>query len=151
MPVRIPVERIREWLKVLGSVERFAARLVEKLGPVTIILYGSYARGDFNQWSDVDLVVVSDKFSGIRVLDRYKLIEDLVEPLIQPVLLAPEELREVLSRSAWKYAFQEACVIVVDGYRLRRLVEEKTGCHPRMLEELRERVASLLRETVLPA
>lgn len=53
MPV-IPKE---ELLKILRDVK---ARLQEILGEnlVEIILFGSYARGEAEEWSDVDVLVV---------------------------------------------------------------------------------------------
>ena len=35
-----------------------------------IILFGSYARGQQNEWSDIDLAVISDGFKGVDYLDR---------------------------------------------------------------------------------
>lgn len=34
------------------------------------ILFGSYANGTFNEWSDIDLALVSDSFKGDRFKDR---------------------------------------------------------------------------------
>ena len=33
------------------------------------ILFGSYASGSQREWSDIDLALVSDKFSGLRFTD----------------------------------------------------------------------------------
>ncbi|MEM3907330.1 MAG: nucleotidyltransferase domain-containing protein [Nitrososphaerota archaeon] len=38
------------------------------------ILIGSYARGDFNLWSDVDILIISDMFKG-NPLERLKKID----------------------------------------------------------------------------
>ena len=37
-------------------------------------LFGSYAKGKANEWSDIDVALVSDNFSGIRFYDVEKLI-----------------------------------------------------------------------------
>ncbi len=37
------------------------------------ILFGSYARGNANQWSDIDLALVSNEFEGIRFTDKNKI------------------------------------------------------------------------------
>ncbi len=34
------------------------------------VLFGSYANGDFNKWSDIDLAIVSKAFHGERFDDR---------------------------------------------------------------------------------
>ncbi|MCX6155322.1 MAG: nucleotidyltransferase domain-containing protein [Candidatus Kapabacteria bacterium] len=36
-------------------------------------LYGSYASGTQNEWSDIDLAIISDKFVGNRFLDKEKI------------------------------------------------------------------------------
>lgn len=40
-------------------------------------LFGSYARGNANEWSDIDVALVSDNFSGVRFYDIEKLISVL--------------------------------------------------------------------------
>jgi predicted nucleotidyltransferase len=37
------------------------------------ILCGSYASGRANQWSDIDLALVSHEFEGIRFVDKNKI------------------------------------------------------------------------------
>ena len=39
------------------------------------ILFGSYAHGKYNDWSDIDLALVSDDFEGDRFADRNKIRE----------------------------------------------------------------------------
>ena len=55
---------------VILSLKQYSSILEEKLGKVTLILFGSYARGDFNLWSDVDIIIISDYFKNIRFIDR---------------------------------------------------------------------------------
>ena len=37
------------------------------------ILFGSYAKGMANKWSDIDLALVSDQFEGVRFRDKNKI------------------------------------------------------------------------------
>lgn len=37
------------------------------------VLFGSYARGSANAWSDIDLALVSDQFDGVRFTDKNKI------------------------------------------------------------------------------
>lgn len=37
------------------------------------ILFGSYASGNANQWSDIDLALVSHEFEGVRFIDKNKI------------------------------------------------------------------------------
>ncbi len=57
--------RIRE--EVIKEAKEWALKLK---GKYSVAMIGSYARGDFNRWSDVDLVVISD-FKG-NPLERLK-------------------------------------------------------------------------------
>jgi len=36
-------------------------------------LFGSYSKGNYTKWSDIDIALVSDSFEGIRVKDREKI------------------------------------------------------------------------------
>ncbi len=36
-------------------------------------LFGSYAKGTYDEWSDIDIAIVSDQFEGIRIKDRDKI------------------------------------------------------------------------------
>ncbi len=38
-----------------------------------VILFGSYAHNTAHEWSDVDLALVSNDFSGMRLADRNKI------------------------------------------------------------------------------
>jgi len=37
------------------------------------VLFGSYAKGNFSEWSDIDLAVVSRAFEGSWIKDRKKI------------------------------------------------------------------------------
>jgi predicted nucleotidyltransferase len=39
-----------------------------------VILFGSQANGTANEWSDIDLAVISDDFQGIRFYDNEKIM-----------------------------------------------------------------------------
>ena len=34
------------------------------------ILFGSYAKGKYDEWSDIDVALVSDNFTGNRFIDK---------------------------------------------------------------------------------
>ena len=56
-------KRKRQRDEVISQVTEFARGLNSKC---TVLLIGSYARGDFNLWSDVDLLIIGE-FSGTPV------------------------------------------------------------------------------------
>ena len=59
---------------IKGIIALYIKRLEENRIPVSqAILFGSYATGDFTEWSDIDLAIVSDAFEGSRSADRAKI------------------------------------------------------------------------------
>ena len=145
--VRVPRERVEEWLCVLDEVERAASRLAEVLGRVSVLLHGSFARGDFNLWSDVDLVLVSEVFRGVRHLDRYELVWRLLPPRAEVVAWTPEELKQALEKPAWLAAFRRGVVVVRDEHGVAELLR-RAGVEALHLDELRRRVERLLASSV---
>ena len=65
---------IKERMKARDVVVARVGNWVSMLDFVTAVLVGSYARGDFNLWSVVDVLLVSDSFPE-RPLDRLKMVD----------------------------------------------------------------------------
>jgi len=58
--IRAIVERRRgEQAAAFDLARRYAAALSVELPLVAAVVFGSHARGDFNTWSDIDVLVVS--------------------------------------------------------------------------------------------
>ncbi len=84
---------LRDVSRLLGALEEAGYRVVEAY------LFGSYARGDWLDTSDVDLVIVSPDFRGMRMLDRLDLIAKLQLRLglgrwVEALPYTPEEFEE---------------------------------------------------------
>jgi len=144
--VRVPRRRLEAWLRALEAVEALAREARRALGRVSVLLHGSYARGDFNIWSDIDAIVVSEAFEGVRVLDRYDLISE-TPPGVELVPMTPGELRASIEKPAWRHALKRGVVIVVDDLNVERLLRS-AGIEPITLEELRSRIKKLMGSTV---
>ncbi len=84
-------KRIRE--EVIKKAKEWARSLNFK---ATVILIGSYARGDFNLWSDVDIVIVSNDLKG-SPLERLKEIE--YPPGFEVIPLTTDELQILLRKN----------------------------------------------------
>ena len=63
----IPNKVTRIIKKYLLEIEKNNIRLDEAY------LFGSYAKGNYNDWSDIDIVIVSDSFTGNRFMDKEKI------------------------------------------------------------------------------
>ncbi len=69
-----------------------------------IILFGSYAKGNYREDSDIDIVVVSKDFSGKDIFERAKMLGDIEWRLIKKYLfpfdiitMSPEEFKKGVS------------------------------------------------------
>lgn len=86
------------------QVERELARIVEQvrvLDPERIILYGSFARGDFHEDSDIDLVIVLQ--TDQRFIDRIGRVLEVVDVRdfdIEPIVYTPAEMEEMRARGS---------------------------------------------------
>lgn len=63
---------------------------------LTAVLIGSYARGDFNLWSDIDILLISREFRGNPV----RRLEQMDIPAgFQVIPLTEEEFKILLERN----------------------------------------------------
>lgn len=93
-------------------VEQILDRLRSRLGPdlVSVVLFGSFARGEAGQGSDIDILVVSEGLKG-SLGSRFELFDEIERQLvssaarkrlrdmgfgtlISPVPLAPDEVKK---------------------------------------------------------
>ncbi|MCL0057728.1 nucleotidyltransferase domain-containing protein [Dehalococcoidales bacterium] len=61
--------------QIFNQIEEYCQEVISKLNPQAIILFGSFASGDINEGSDIDIVVIAD--FQLTFLDRIKLLLDL--------------------------------------------------------------------------
>lgn len=60
-------------------IQRFISLVSQEFPIRTLYLFGSYAKGNANDSSDIDIAIVSDKFEGRRFWDREKLGKYLIK------------------------------------------------------------------------
>ena len=77
----------------LVAVRRLALRCRDELEATEVYLFGSRAREDWHFGSDCDVMVVSDRFSGLKRWESWLLIEPLWDgPVsVQPLGLTRDE------------------------------------------------------------
>lgn len=78
--------------QLIGQV----ARDMAKLDPVKVILFGSFARGDYHEASDIDLLVIKETDvpflrRGLEVLEA---IDARVH--IEPFVYTPQEVKQMV-------------------------------------------------------
>ncbi len=66
------------------ELRRFLDERLEQIrrafDPRVLLFFGSRVQGHADEWSDIDLIIVSDRFEGIRFLDRMHLFHEEVQP-----------------------------------------------------------------------
>lgn len=88
---RIDIERseeIKKKLKAFIRILKKDKRIKE------VYLHGSFARGDFNEGSDIDMVIVGD-FKE-RFVDRIGKILEMTDLPIEPICYTSEEFESML-------------------------------------------------------
>ncbi|MEM2912987.1 MAG: nucleotidyltransferase domain-containing protein [Candidatus Bathyarchaeia archaeon] len=85
---------------VIDALKAFLESLVKEIGDAEVYLFGSYARGDWVEDSDIDLVVISSRFRGMHMCDRMSMLRKLAPDTHAFEILAytPEE-SEVIKHS----------------------------------------------------
>jgi len=64
-----------------------------QFAPEAIVLFGSRADGTADEWSDIDVVVVSRRFEGLGVFERFRVFDEAVHPHwhVDVICATPEE------------------------------------------------------------
>jgi predicted nucleotidyltransferase len=80
---------------VVAIVESFVRELQARgIRPQQVILYGSQAAGTATEASDIDVVVVSESFSGRSYWERIEVLTEAIYAVYAPVeavAMTPEE------------------------------------------------------------
>ena len=97
----------------IEEIKSYITPVIEKYPIEKVILYGSYARGDASDTSDIDLVVES----GGKMRNRkiFALGGDLLDVL--PVRVDVYDILEIANPSAMYENIQKEGVIIYDGSR----------------------------------
>lgn len=77
-------------------VTRFISLVSDEFPLKSVYLFGSYAKGNAREYSDIDLALVSDKFEGSRFFDKKKLNKYILKTSadIQVHSFTPEDFTE---------------------------------------------------------
>jgi predicted nucleotidyltransferase len=90
-------ERAQERDRLLELARAYVDGLAGRVPLVAAVVVGSVARGDFNVWSDVDVVVVAERLPE-RAPDRARILAEDIPGGIQPVGFTPREFGAALAR-----------------------------------------------------
>ena len=78
---------------VIERVKNYAEQVCAVLSPIKIVLYGSYAKGNWHKDSDIDVAIFVDKIDDnyLQLLTQLNKLTRKIDMRIEPVLLAPED------------------------------------------------------------
>lgn len=111
-------DRARRREELVDLASRYADKVRDQYGPATVLLYGSIARGDFNLWSDVDVLVVSDALP-LHPLARSEALQRLVLPGIEPKGLTLREYQDAETRDRpFVREIAKHCIVLRDDLGL---------------------------------
>ena len=84
--------------KVVEIVAQFRQGIETRgIRPLKVILYGSYADGTYREDSDIDIVIISDDFTGKSFWERIDIMSDVIYEIFAPIEavgLTPDEWEE---------------------------------------------------------
>lgn len=86
--------------KIYEQLREFAHLLKTKRKVKKVYLYGSFARGDFHEGSDIDLIIVGE-FEG-KMPQRIKEVLDLTALPVEPLVYTEAEFEQMKERSFLK-------------------------------------------------
>jgi len=90
---RVDLKKIE---KIFEDIEKYKQVVIKEINPKKIILFGSFARGDINEGSDVDLIVIADWKESF--LERIKILLELnkFEIPLEPLGYTEEEFEKLI-------------------------------------------------------
>ena len=89
--------RVAEQAHLIAQAREYVTALSGRVPVVAAAVVGSVARGDFNLWSDTDVVIVAERLPT-SFLERQALLLGDAAPGIQPIGFEPAEFRAALAK-----------------------------------------------------
>lgn len=108
--LKIIEQRKAEQKERVAIALSYIERLSLNIGEVTAILYGSTVRGDFKDWSDIDIIIVSDKLPP-DPMERLDILYEPSEGLIEPKGFRRDEFESILNKPFGYLLVKEGVVL----------------------------------------
>ena len=92
--------------------------LLQKIRVDQAVLFGSHARGEANEWSDVDLAIISPDFARMshqKVMDLLVDVAVAVDSSVEIRPYTPNDLKEARATNFLGYIPAEGKVVYGDG------------------------------------
>lgn len=102
-------------VKVRNIIDRYINELNQHNIPINeAVLFGSYAKGNYHEWSDIDIALVSEIFTGDWIENKDK---------IRKITLSVSSQIEVIPFSLLEFNFQNplAKEIMTTGIKINQI------------------------------
>ena len=89
---------------VIKAVEQYANLVAEEFSPEAVVLYGSYAKGNHHDDSDIDVAIIFNGFSGdwLEISNRLWYLRENISLYIEPILLDSTEDKSGFVKNIYK-------------------------------------------------
>jgi len=81
-----------------GVVREVLERLARRFSVESAMVFGSWSRRGGGEWSDVDLLVVTEAVEGVSVLDRFYIASEYKVPRVDLFLYTYKELEDMVKK-----------------------------------------------------
>ena len=99
-------------------IRRAIEYLLQKIRIDQAVLFGSHASGEADEWSDVDLAVISPDFARMshnKVMDLLVDVALTIDPSVEIRPYTPNDLKEARPTNFLGYILAEGKVVYGDG------------------------------------
>ena len=94
---KIVEEKIKRQNELIQKAKDYVKELSAKLEIVEAYVIGSVARGDFNDGSDIDVVIIARNLPK-NPLERMKLLYENIPALVEPKAYTEQEFSKLLQK-----------------------------------------------------
>lgn len=112
------MERAGTSIKREEVVRRAIEYLLRRVQVDEAVLFGSHAKGEADEWSDVDLAVISPNFARMshrKVMDLLVEMALAVDPSVEVLPYTPKDLKEARSTNFLGYILANGKIAYKDG------------------------------------
>ncbi len=87
------------------KLKKYISLVKKEYSPKKIVLYGSYARGNYTEYSDIDVAVIVEEIKGdfLELITRLYKLRRNIDTKIEPVLLEENNDRSGFLESILEY------------------------------------------------
>ncbi len=91
--------------EVINQIKELTKPIFKKYGVEKAYVFGSYARGDYNENSDIDIIIVAKNIRSLLIIGA--ILEALKQALQKEVDLIEEECFEEENMEEWEQEFYD--------------------------------------------